>query len=1159
MKQEAQNLSKTIENRNLSGEITGSPVKKVRFSGRKGVAKRAALTFVMLLAASLLIDTVAQDTTPPVVNTKTFTLLLDINGTATLLPEDVDNGSNDESGPVTLSVAPNFFTCSDLGPQTVTLTATDQAGNSASADVVIMVVTSLNINSISLNNCELAVPYALFIPDVSGGDGSYSYYWEGLEPGSKPFLEVLPFPPYLVFSNTSTYETPFYNNLLPDGIYNIRLVVTDGNGCVDTSVMVMNKSGVVFDNITLRYSEACEGEVKTYFANTDSLVTYNWTVENGTILNSDLDTNMIDVQWDTGINQGVVVATLVKVNLVGDTCTSFIVDTVAVNPVPVPVFDNPATVACIASEVTYKLTDTYSTYAWSVTGGFIVAGGTQGSDFATIRWGGGPDGRVLVSVSNEHSCSGSVFVDVYVYNNTITLTSAPETENQSLCINTGLTNITYATTGATGATFTGLPAGVTGLWAADAVTISGTPSESGIFNYTVTLTGGCGVITANGIINVTPDNTITLISPAGSDNLSACINESSAEIVYATTGATGATVSGLPAGITGSWLADTLIIAGVPTELGIFGYTVNLTGGCGVVTATGTITVLPESTISITSAPGTDNQTLCMNSALTDITYATTGATGATASGLPSGVTAVWAANVVTISGTPLESGAFNYIVTLTGGCGTITATGVITVNPVPVLIITNPNPVCPPATFDLTDPTITAGSTPGITLTYWTDEFATLPYATPETAAAGVYYIKGETPEGCFTISPVTAIYGTPPVISAVVTDVLCHGEASGTIDISLTGGAAPFTFLWSNGAATEDLSGLSAGIYSVVVTDAYGCVASEGYTINEPATPLTVSIISQTNVLCFGQATGSATAEASGGTAPYSYSWDSDPVQTAALAENLAAGVYTVTVTDANGCTATSTVTITQPPVGITVNITSTDVLCFGEANGTATAEASGGTAPYSYSWNTTPEQTAATATGLAAGSYTVTVTDADGCTATGTVMIVEPLALVLSASSTDASCPDVTDATIDLTISGGTSPYSVIWNDGSTSEDRTSVTNGTYTVVVTDANGCSANLTVVVGFSGIGCLEIPDVFTPNDDGKNDVWRIRYIELYPDAELTVFNRWGRRIYQTRNAGANPWDGKLRGRPLPTDSYHYILDLKDGSSPRTGVITIVR
>jgi gliding motility-associated-like protein len=343
------------------------------------------------------------------------------------------------------------------------------------------------------------------------------------------------------------------------------------------------------------------------------------------------------------------------------------------------------------------------------------------------------------------------------------------------------------------------------------------------------------------------------------------------------------------------------------------------------------------------------------------------------------------------------------------------------------------------------------------------------------------------------------------------------------------------------------------------VVVTDAYGCVASEGYTINEPATPLTVSIISQTNVLCFGQATGSATAEASGGTAPYSYSWDSDPVQTAALAENLAAGVYTVTVTDANGCTATSTVTITQPPVGITVNITSTDVLCFGEANGTATAEASGGTAPYSYSWNTTPEQTAATATGLAAGSYTVTVTDADGCTATGTVMIVEPLALVLSASSTDASCPDVTDATIDLTISGGTSPYSVIWNDGSTSEDRTSVTNGTYTVVVTDANGCSANLTVVVGFSGIGCLEIPDVFTPNDDGKNDVWRIRYIELYPDAELTVFNRWGRRIYQTRNAGANPWDGKLRGRPLPTDSYHYILDLKDGSSPRTGVITIVR
>ena len=452
-----------------------------------------------------------------------------------------------------------------------------------------------------------------------------------------------------------------------------------------------------------------------------------------------------------------------------------------------------------------------------------------------------------------------------------------------------------------------------------------------------------------------------------------------------------------------------------------------------------------------------------------------------------------------------------------------------------------------------------TAGSTPGLTLTYWTDEAATIPYVTPATATAGIYYIRGETPEGCFTISPVTATYGTPPVISAVTTDVLCHGESNGSIDISLAGGASPFTFLWSNGAVTEDVSGLVPGIYTVIVTDANGCIATEDYTITEPSSALTVVVISQTNVLCFGASTGSAIAEASGGTAPYSYSWDTTPVQTTATVAGVAAGVYIVTVTDANGCTATSSVTITQPPSGVQVTISGTDAECFGEANGTATAEATGGTAPYIYSWNTTPAQITATATGLAAGSYTVTVTDADGCTTTGTVLISEPMALLLTADYTDASCPDVTDATIDLTISGGTPPYNVIWNDGSLTEDRSSITNGIYTVVVTDANGCSANLTVTIGFIGIGCLEIPDVFTPNDDGKNDVWRIRYIELYPDAELTIFNRWGRRIYQTKNIAANPWDGKLRGRVLPTDSYHYILDLRDGSSPRTGVITIVR
>ncbi|MGA1978710.1 MAG: DUF2341 domain-containing protein, partial [Bacteroidales bacterium] len=269
-------------------------------------------------------------------------------------------------------------------------------------------------------------------------------------------------------------------------------------------------------------------------------------------------------------------------------------------------------------------------------------------------------------------------------NNTITLTSVPATTSQTVCINTAITNITYATTGATGANFSGLPTGVTGAWAGNVVTISGAPSTTvgSPFSYTVTLTGGCGTVTASGTITVTAANTITLTSAAGTDNQTVCINTAITNITYSTTGATGAAFSGLPAGVTGAWAGNVVTISGTPstTAGSPFSYTVTLIGGCGTVTATGIITVAANNTISLTSAAGTDNQTICINTAITNITYSTTGATGATFTGLPTGVTGSWLSNVVTISGTPTASGTFPYTVTLTGGCGTTTASGTITV-----------------------------------------------------------------------------------------------------------------------------------------------------------------------------------------------------------------------------------------------------------------------------------------------------------------------------------------------------------------------------------------------------------------------------------------------------------------------------------------------
>jgi hypothetical protein len=133
-------------------------------------------------------------------------------------------------------------------------------------------------------------------------------------------------------------------------------------------------------------------------------------------------------------------------------------------------------------------------------------------------------------------------------------------------------------------------------------------------------------------------------------------------------------------------------------------------------------------------------------------------------------------------------------------------------------------------------------------------------------------------------------------------------------------------------------------------------------------------------------------------------------------------------------------------------------------------------------------------------------------------------------------------------------------VIWSDGILTKDRLTIPDGTYSVVVTDKNGCASSLDIVVGIVGSDqCLEIPDIITPNNDGFNDTWQIKNIDLFPNAEVFVFTRWGKLVFHSKNLAANPWNGTFKGKLLPTDSYHYILHLNDGSKPRSGVISIIR
>lgn len=294
---------------------------------------------------------------------------------------------------------------------------------------------------------------------------------------------------------------------------------------------------------------------------------------------------------------------------------------------------------------------------------------------------------------------------------------------------------------------------------------------------------------------------------------------------------------------------------------------------------------------------------------------------------------------------------------------------------------------------------------------------------------------------------------------------NVGCFGGNVGSATVDVSGGTAPYTYNWNTSPAQSSptASNLTAGTWTCTVTDVRGCSTTQTVVISQPAGVLSASIGSQTNVNCHGGSTGIATINATGGTAPYAYTWNTSPAQAGATASNLTAGTWTCTVTDANGCAATRSVTITQPAAPLVGSlIAQTDVNCFGAGTGSATVSISGGTAPYGISWNTAPTQHSATAANLMAGTWTCAITDARGCSTTQSVTITQPTA-VLSANisaQTNVNCHASNTGSATILANGGTAPYSYAWN--TTPAQNTATANGlgagAWTCVVTDAKGCS-----------------------------------------------------------------------------------------------------
>ncbi len=294
----------------------------------------------------------------------------------------------------------------------------------------------------------------------------------------------------------------------------------------------------------------------------------------------------------------------------------------------------------------------------------------------------------------------------------------------------------------------------------------------------------------------------------------------------------------------------------------------------------------------------------------------------------------------------------------------------------------------------------------------------------------------------------PVTVQIDTP-VITSTQTNVLCNGDATGAINISATGGTYPYTYNWGSGITTEDRTGLTAGTYSVTVTDANGISVTETITITQPNV-LTSSITSQTNVTCYGGSNGSATIGVGGGTPGYTYSW-APSGGTSASITGRAAGTYTCTITDANGCTKTQSVTITEPDALTSSIISQTDVSCNGGSDGSATIIAGGGASGYTYSWYPSGG-TSATITGRTAGTYTCTITDDNGCTKIQSVTINQPATINNAVSLSNGV---LISGLPGATYQWYSCPNTII--TGATSQTYTPTVAGNYKVIIT-LGGCT-----------------------------------------------------------------------------------------------------
>lgn len=291
---------------------------------------------------------------------------------------------------------------------------------------------------------------------------------------------------------------------------------------------------------------------------------------------------------------------------------------------------------------------------------------------------------------------------------------------------------------------------------------------------------------------------------------------------------------------------------------------------------------------------------------------------------------------------------------------------------------------------------------------------------------------------------------------LSVSTVGIGCNGTNTGSATVEIEGGVEPYFIQWDSGAGnanTATVSNLASGVYSVAVIDANGCIAVADAIINQPAGMM--SSLTSTDVKCFGESSGTASAMVTGGNSPYQYQWSNGA--TTPDITGLPIGTFTVTITDATGCSRTDSVVV-ETPAELVINLSPSETLCINDPSGNVVANVTGGVPPYAYQWDN--GQTTADLNNVLAGTYCLTISDANDCMAMACTDVGEPPAMVLTTVPTNAAC-NSPEGMIDLEVVGGNVPYQFVWSNGQTTEDATNLLPGDYSVTVTDANNCMAEI--------------------------------------------------------------------------------------------------